>query len=173
MNARSIDDALKTLPEAQRKTAKLNLIYPNYKAIKKDTPLTPSTEKTTNPDGTVTLTVRLPHCVFPSWREAGEPTRVTTLLPDHPITAGLPGTWNVEHDEMYDEPFHVPAPDVVLFEHRWDRGEHHRGGMIWNLGAGKVFYYQPGHETYAVYKEALPLKVVENAAVWLGGQVAR
>jgi len=72
-----------------------------------------------------------------------------------------------------DEPFHVPAPDVVLFEHRWDRGEHHRGGMLWNLGAGKVFYYQPGHETYAVYKEPLPLKVVENAAVWMGGQVAK
>ena len=173
MNARSIDDALKTLPEEQRKTAKLNLIYPNYKAIKKDTPLTPSSEKTTNPDGTVTLTIHLPHCVFPSWREAGEPTHVTTLLPDHPIAAGLPKTWDVTHDEMYDEPFHVPAPDLVLFEHRWDRGEHHRGGMLWNLGAGKVFYYQPGHETYAVYKEPLPLKVVENAAVWMGGQVSK
>jgi trehalose utilization protein len=45
--------------------------------------------------------------------------------------------------------------------------------MLWTVGAGKVFYYQPGHETYAVYKEPLPLKVVENAAVWLGGQVAR
>jgi len=173
MNARSIDDALKSLPEDQRKTAKLNLIYPNYKAIKKDTPLTPSWEKSTNPDGTLTLTIRLPHCVFPSWREAGEPTHVTTLLPDHPIAAGLPQKWDVTHDEMYDEPFHVPAPDVVLFEHRWDRGEHHRGGMLWNLGAGKVFYYQPGHETYAVYKEALPLKVVENAATWLGQQVNR
>jgi trehalose utilization protein len=173
MNARTIDDALKTLPEEQRKTAKLNLITPNYRAIKKDTPLTPSTEKTTNPDGTVTLTIHLPHCVFPSWREAGEPTHVTTLLPDHPIAAGLPPKWDVQHDEMYDEPFHVPAPDVVLFEHRWDRGEHHRGGMLWNLGAGKVFYYQPGHETYAVYKEPLPLKVVENATVWMGGQVAR
>jgi trehalose utilization protein len=173
MNARTIDDALKTLPEAQRKTVKLNLITPNYRAIRKDTPLTPSTEKSTNPDGTITLTIRLPHCVFPSWREAGEPTHVTTLLPDHPIAAGLPPKWDVQHDEMYDEPFHVPAPDVVLFEHRWDRGEHHRGGMLWNLGAGKVFYYQPGHETYAVYKEPLPLKVVENAAVWMGGQVTR
>jgi trehalose utilization protein len=171
MTARTIDDALKALPEAQRKTAKLDLVYPTYRAIKKDTPLTPSTERIDNPDGTVTLRIRLPHSVFPSWREAGEPTRVTTLLPDHPITAGLPKTWNVEHDEMYDEPFHVPAPDVVLFEHRWDRGEHHRGGMLWNLGAGKVFYYQSGHETYAVYKEPLPLKVVENAAVWMGGQV--
>src|SRR3954463_9745392 len=38
MNARSIEDALKSLPEAERGKAKLNLIYPSYKAIKRDTP---------------------------------------------------------------------------------------------------------------------------------------
>ncbi|HEY7116785.1 MAG TPA: ThuA domain-containing protein [Tepidisphaeraceae bacterium] len=173
MNARSIDDALKTLPEEQRKTAKLDLVYPNYRAIQRDTPLTPSVERINNPDGTVTLRIHLPHCVFPSWREAGEPTHVTTMHPEHAIAAGLPKTWDVLHDEMYDEPFHVPAPDLVVFEERWDKGEHHRGGMLWNLGAGKVFYFQPGHETFGVYKEALPLKVVENAAVWLGGQVSK
>jgi trehalose utilization protein len=169
MNARTIEDALKTLPEADRATAKLNLIYPSYKAIKRDTPLTPSVTKRVDPaDGTITLDINLPHCVFPTWREEGEPTHVTTLQPDHPIAKGLPKTWDVQHDEMYDEPFHVPPPDLVLFEHKWDKGEHHRGGMLWNVGAGRVFYYQPGHETYAVYKEPFPLKVVENAALWLG-----
>lgn len=168
MNARAIDDALKTLPEADRAKAKLNLIYPNYRPIKKDTPLTPSVTKKVDADGTITLDIHLPHCVFPTWREAGEATHVTTMLPDHPIAKGLPQTWDVEHDEMYDEPFHVPPPDAVIFEEKWDKGEHHRGGMLWNVGAGKVFYFQPGHETYAVYKEKWPLKVVENAAVWLG-----
>jgi trehalose utilization protein len=61
----------------------------------------------------------------------------------------------------------------VIFEEKWDKGEHHRGGMLWNIGQGKVFYFQPGHETYGVYKEELPLKVVENAAAWLGEQVKR
>jgi trehalose utilization protein len=171
MNARSIEDALKTLPEPDRAKAKLNLIYPPYKAIKRDTPLTPSFTQRTDPDGTITLDINLPHCVFPSWREEGEPTHVTTMLPDHPIAKGLPKTWDVQHDEMYDEPFHVPTPDLVLFEEKWDKGEHHRGGMLWNIGQGKVFYFQPGHETYGVYKEALPLKVVENAAFWFGEQV--
>jgi trehalose utilization protein len=168
MNARTIDDALKALPEADRAKPKLNLIYPKYTAIKRDTPLTPSVNKTVAPDGTVTLDIHLPHCVFPTWREEGEPTHVTTVHPDHPIAKGIPKTWDVQHDEMYDEPFHVPTPDLVLFEEKWDRGEHHRGGMLWNLGQGKVFYFQPGHETYGVYKEELPLKVVENAALWLG-----
>ena len=54
---------------------------------------------------------------------------------------------------------------AVVFEEKWDKGEHHRGGMVWNIGAGKVFYFQAGHETYGVYKEAWPLKVVENAVV--------
>jgi trehalose utilization protein len=171
MNARTIDDALKTLPESQRAAARLNLIYPKYTAIKRDTPLTPSVEKSVAPDGAVTLTIHLPHCVFPSWREAGEPSHVTTVVPDHPITQGIPKTWDVQHDEMYDEPFHVPTPDLTLFEMKWDKGEHHHSGLIWNLGQGKVFYFQPGHETYAVYKEELPLKVVENAALYLGSQL--
>jgi trehalose utilization protein len=171
MNARSIGDALKTLPQADRAKAKLNLIYPPYKAIKRDTPLTPSFTQRTDPDGTITLDINLPHCVFPSWREAGEPTHITTMLPDHPIAKGLPKTWDVQHDEMYDEPFHVPTPDLVIFEEKWDKGEHHRGGMLWNIGQGKLFYFQPGHETYGVYKEELPLKVVENASLWLGEQL--
>jgi len=171
MNARTIDDALKALPENQRATAKLNLIQPKPIRLTRDTPLTPSVEKHVAADGAVTLDIHLPYCVFPTWREAGEPTHVTTLVTDHPITRGLPKTWDVPHDEMYDEPFHVPAPDVTLFEMRWDKGEHHHSGLIWNLGKGKVFYFQPGHETYGVYKEELPNKVVENAALWLGAQV--
>jgi trehalose utilization protein len=173
MNARTIEDALKTLPESERAKAKLNLITPKYTGVKRDTPLTPSVTKRADPDGTITLDINLPHCVFPSWREQGEPTHVTTMIPDHPIARGLPKTWDVQHDEMYDEPFHVPAPDLVIFEEKWDKGEHHRGGMLWNVGQGKVFYFQPGHETYAVYQEQFPLKVVENAALWLGEQVKK
>lgn len=173
MNARSIDDAMKTIPEADRAKVKLDLVYPNYRAIKKDTPLTPSSQRIDNPDGSITLKVNLPHCVFPTWREQGEPTHVTTLLPDHPIAKGLPKTWDVQHDEMYDEPFHVPAPDLIIFQHNWDKGETHRGGMVWNIGQGKLFYFQAGHETYGVYKEELPCKVVENAALWLGQGLSR
>jgi trehalose utilization protein len=35
-------------------------------------------------------------------------------------------------------------------------------------GAGRVFYYRPGHETYPVYRQEIPLRIVENAARWLG-----
>jgi trehalose utilization protein len=121
----------------------------------------------------VTLDIKLPICVFPDWRHDGKPSKVTTLMPEHPIAKGLPEKWEVGHTEMYNEPFHVPAPDALIFEERFEGGEYFRSGMLWNVGQGKVFYFRPGHETYPVYKEEKPLKVVENAAVWLGGQVGR
>ena len=71
---------------------------------------------------------------------------------------------------MYGEPFHVPAPDEVVFEESWDKGEYFRSGCVWKVGKGRVFYFRPGHETYPVFKQAEPLKVVENAARWLGGK---
>ncbi|MEO1996102.1 MAG: hypothetical protein ABGZ17_12590, partial [Planctomycetaceae bacterium] len=37
----------------------------------------------------------------------------------------------------------------------------------------RVFYFRPGHETYPVYKERLPLKIVENAVRWLGNSTSR
>jgi trehalose utilization protein len=69
---------------------------------------------------------------------------------------------------MYDEPFHVPEPDVVIFEERWESGEWFRSGCLWQVGKGKVFYFRPGHETFPVYKEREVLQLLANAARWLG-----
>jgi trehalose utilization protein len=169
MNARSVDDALNSLPEADRAKAKVNLNYPKYGQVpKRDARLTPNFAKHVAPDGTITLDINLPVCVFPAYRADGQPSHVTTLMPDHPIAKGLPKTWDVGHTEMYDEPFHVPTPDAVIFEEKWDKGEHFRAGCLWNVGQGKVFYFRPGHETFPVYKEEFPLKVIENAALFLG-----
>ena len=35
--------------------------------------------------------------------------------------------------------------------------------MVWNVGTGRVFYFRPGHETYAVFKEKPVLQLLENA----------
>jgi trehalose utilization protein len=69
---------------------------------------------------------------------------------------------------MYADPFHVPEPDEVLFEETWEAGESFRSGLIWKIGNGRVFYFRPGHETYPVYKQELPLRIITNAALWLG-----
>jgi len=90
------------------------------------------------------------------------------LLPDHPIARGLPAQFAIDQTEMYDEPFHVPLPDAVVLEERWEKGEWFRSGSVWSLGRGRVFYFRPGHEIYPVFKNREVLRILENAVRWLG-----
>lgn len=115
--------------------------------------------------------VDLPNCVFPAYRPDGKPSTVRILKPHHPVSAGLPATFEISQTEMYADPFHVPDADEVLFEESWAAGETFRSGLIWKIGEGRVFYFRPGHETFPVYKQELPLKIVTNAVNWLGTQV--
>ncbi len=169
MQERAKADALKQLPEAERASAKWEFMndQPYYKGVKADAPLTPSLAHV----GDV-WKLTLPQCVFPAYRADGAPGHLTTLLPQHPIAAGLPAQWDIPQTEMYGEPFHVPAPDEVVFEEKWDKGEHFRSGCVWQVGKGRVFYFRPGHETYPVFKQAEPLRVVENAVRWLGAKTS-
>lgn len=112
--------------------------------------------------------VHLPWCCFPDYRPDGKPSELKVKSIGHPIAKGLPSTIVVKATEMYNEPFHVPEPDAVIFEESWQLGERFRSGMIWNIGKGKVFYFRPGHEQYPVFKQPEMLKVIENAALWLG-----
>ncbi|HZJ13782.1 MAG TPA: ThuA domain-containing protein [Chthoniobacteraceae bacterium] len=169
MNARAIDDAMKVIPEGERATVKLDLVRPKpFTVPKRDEPLTPALSKIQNADGTAAWRLILPGCIFPAYRNDGKPSHLRTLLPEHPIARGIPATWDLPQTEMYDEPFHVPVPDTVLFEEKWDAGERFRSGCIWQVGKGRVFYFRPGHETYPIYRQELPLKIIENAARWLG-----
>ena len=169
MQERAKADALKQLPEAERASAKWEFMndQPYYKGVKADAPLTPSLAHV----GDV-WKLTLPQCVFPAYRADGAPGHLTTLLPQHPIAAGLPAQWDIPQTEMYGEPFHGPAPDEVVFEEKWDKGEHFRSGCVWQVGKGRVFYFRPGHETYPVFKQAEPLRVVENAVRWLGAKTS-
>jgi trehalose utilization protein len=164
MSQRAIADAMLQIPEAERATAKIE--YHNGDAFKKlpkpDARLTPYLEKVGD-----TWSLTLPYCVFPFVRADGAPSHITTTQPDHPIAAGLPKQWDIPQTEMYGGPFHVPKPDAVVFEERWDKGEHFTSGCAWNVGKGRVFYFRPGHETFPVYLQAEPLRVVVNAVHWL------
>jgi trehalose utilization protein len=163
MQERTKDDAKKGLTAAELASAKWTFLNeaPYYKGVKSGAALTPSVRR----DGD-TFIVTLPQCVFPTYRNDGAPGHVTVAKPTHPIAAGLPAKWDIPQTEMYGEPFHVPAPDDVVFEERWDKGEHFRSGITWQVGLGKVFYYRPGHETYPIFKQPENIQVVENAIRW-------
>jgi len=171
MNARAVADAVARLPESQRESVEVEPVRPQrYGVPKRDAARTPSSELVTRPDGKPVLKVQLPNCCFPAYRGDGKAGHLRTLLPEHPIARGVPATFDIPHTEMYDEPFHVPEPDAVIFEERWDAGERFRSGAVWKLGRGRVFYFRPGHETFDVFKQPEPLLILENACRWLAAQ---
>lgn len=172
MNERTRMDAQKQFPARPGEKIEFVEVAPpkRYTVPGRDAPFTPRFTARKFPDNVTRVTIHLPYCCFPAYRPDGKPSYLRRLIPDHPISRGLPETFSLPGTEMYDEAHHVPEPDQVVFEERWPTGDWFRSGCVWNLGKGKVFYFRPGHETYPVYKQQAALKVVENAIRWLGGQ---
>lgn len=107
------------------------------------------------------------------WREAGERERLWVVNPRHPIAAGLPEHFELEHEEMYGEPFSVPEPLETVFLSWFQGGEAFRSGLTWRRGAGNIFYFRPGHETYPTYHDKTVQQVLRNAARWAYNPQAR
>ncbi len=170
MYERTRIDAARELRSVGRDRCVVTEIAPprRYTVPKSDERLTPYVWWRKFPDGTERAAIHLPYCCFPAYRGDGKPSDVRVLRADHPIVQGIPGNFQVPATEMYDEPFHVPEPDEVILEERWETGEWFRSGAIWKLGLGRVFYFRPGHETYPIYNQPIPLKILTNAARWLG-----
>jgi trehalose utilization protein len=100
------------------------------------------------------------------WREIGEKERVYVIEPGHPIAKGLGEYFEVPHAEMYGERFDIPAPDTLVFISWFEGGEVFRSGCCYHRGAGKVFYFRPGHETYPVFYQSEIQQVLANAVQW-------
>lgn len=106
------------------------------------------------------------------WREAGERERLWAVNPAHPIAAGLPEHFVLENEEMYGEAFSVPEPLETVFISWFAGGEVFRSGMTWRRGAGNIFYFRPGHETYPTYHDATVQQVLRNAVKWADNPLA-
>jgi trehalose utilization protein len=101
-----------------------------------------------------------------SWREAGERERVWVTNRNHPIAQGLGDHFEVENTEMYGEPFLVPEPLETVFISWYEGGEVFRSGLTFRRGAGNIFYFSPGHETYPIYHDSQVRQVLRNAVNW-------
>ena len=91
---------------------------------------------------------------------------VWNLLPSHPIAAGIPDHFVLETEELYCEPFYVPQPDALVFGSWFEDGFIFRSGLCYTRGAGKVFYFQPGHESCPSYHNRYVQKIITNAVYW-------
>jgi trehalose utilization protein len=138
-----------------------------YTAPKLDDFITPYAWYQRPAEGRIQVTLALPNCCFPAFRPDAMPSRMRTLIPSHPIARGLPAEFTIPQTEMYNEPFHVPPPDLVIFDERWLPGEWFRSGSLWQVGQGKVFYFRPGHELYPVYRQPECLQIINNAVHWM------
>ena len=76
------------------------------------------------------------------WRD-GDFERLWTVLPNHPIAQG-----------------------VGEFIGWFSGGEVFRSGCCWNRGLGRVFYFQPGHESNTAYFQAPIQRILLNAVRW-------
>jgi trehalose utilization protein len=100
------------------------------------------------------------------WREAGDQAIYWIARPGHPIVQGIDDHFILPHEEMYGEFFDIPEPDETVLIASFTGGEVFRSGVTYTRGAGRIFYFQPGHETYPSYYDKNVLKVIENAVRW-------
>ena len=101
------------------------------------------------------------------WREGGDRERVWIVNPGHPICKGLSSSFVIPKEETYGECFDIPSPDEVIMIGWFSGGEVFRSGCCFSRGAGRIFYFQPGHETNPVYYQPEITRVIQNAVHWV------
>lgn len=101
-----------------------------------------------------------------SWREDGDLERIWTVSPAHPIARGVGRYFELPHEETYAEPFGIPEPDEVVFIGWYEGGEVFRSGCTFHRDNGRIFYFQPGHETFPTFCEPKVRQILRNAVRW-------
>lgn len=100
------------------------------------------------------------------WYEGGFKERVWVVNPAHPIAEGLDQYFEIPNTEMYGERFDIPEPDSLVFISWFPSGEVFRSGCCFYRGAGKIFYFRPGHETFPIYFQKEVRQVIANGVRW-------
>lgn len=100
------------------------------------------------------------------WWEENDRERLFCIIPGHPISEGLPEYFELPREETYCEHFNIPTPDELVFLSWFSGGAVLRSGCCYHYGTGKIFYFQPGHETFPTYLDPNIRRVLRNAAAW-------
>ena len=100
------------------------------------------------------------------WREAFERERLWVVSPGHPIVEGIGEYIEIEQEEMYGEHFDIPEPDTLVLISWFAGGEVFRSGCCYQRGAGKIFYFRPGHEMHPTYFHPDVQRIIANGVRW-------
>jgi trehalose utilization protein len=101
-------------------------------------------------------------------RDGGKET-ITVKAPDHPVARGV-SDFVIPKEESYDEEFGCGKPETIVFHSAFDNGQQFRSGVAYTIGAGRVFYFRPGHEEYDTFYQPEVQKVIRNAVYWTAGR---
>lgn len=101
-----------------------------------------------------------------NWREPGCKERLWPVNASHPIAKGIGDHILIPIEEVYGEPFGIPEPDELVFIGGYEDGEVFRSGCCFKRQLGKIFYFQPGHESYPTYHIPEIQTVIRNAVKW-------
>ena len=91
---------------------------------------------------------------------------VWNMMPAHEIAAEIPDHFVIDSEELYSEPFYIPQPDALVFGGWFEDGHIMRSGACFYRGVGKVFYFQPGHETCRAFYHPCVQQIIKNAIRW-------
>lgn len=115
-----------------------------------------------------------------------EPEEITVCAPRHPIAEGIEN-FTIEQEEMYGAPFGAPPFQTLVFQSYFpEGGEYFPCGFTLSVGkgidpefksgkgkganqgegAGRVFYFRPGHETVPTYHIPLVQRILRNGVLW-------
>jgi len=102
--------------------------------------------------------------------EDGSAVKLIVKDQQHTMVRGI-SDFTLPKTERYSEPFEVPPPESVVLDGTYTlpngTTEQSRQGLVWTVGKGKVFYFQPGHETYPTFFDETVRKVLRNAVEWM------
>ena len=121
------------------------------------------------------------------WRESAPPDteEITVRAPKHPIAEGIED-FVLDKEEMYGTPFGTPPYETLIFQSYFPQGGEYfpsfattvgegidpdftsgpGKGVGRGKGAGRVFYFRPGHETFDTYHNPTVQKIIRNAVLW-------
>ena len=100
------------------------------------------------------------------WREDGKKEILWVTKPGHPIVKDIDDHFVLENEEMYGEHFDIPDPEELILISWFGGGEVFRSGCTFQRGAGKIFYFRPGHETFPTYYDKNVRSVIANGVRW-------
>ena len=138
MEERAAEDALARLTDEEVPTQKSfspTSGFGNRPRLRSASNLPPGMSR--DSEGGIRVELERPTAFSPNCCTPKQPSQVRIILKDHPIVKDVPATFTIPETEMYDEPYHVPAPDLLVLDETWAGGEYFRSGCLWNIGKAR------------------------------------